>query len=257
MSTYNVSNSGSGSYIINGLNNPTLNLIRGQTYTFNINASGHPFWIQTTTIPYNSGNVYNTGITGNGTQVGTLIFNVQLSAPNTLYYVCQFHTSMNGIINISDPPCYSKGTLILTNEGYKPIENIKKGDKVLVKGKIYKNVLVKNSDNKEEPVKWISKFNVKNLNSKSRPICIKKDAFGHGYPFVDLYVSPGHKLFVNDKTNEANSLINNKTIYQDNECEYVEYYHLECEKHCAIYANGILAETYKEHRNNRNIFDMD
>lgn len=54
---------------------------------------------------------------------------------------------------------------------------------------------------------------------------------------------------------EANNMINNITIYQDDECEYVEYYHLECEKHCVIYANGVLAETYKEHRNNRNIFE--
>lgn len=150
MSIYNVTNSGAGAFNINGLNNPTLSLIRGQTYTFNINASGHPFWIQTTTPPYNSSNVYNSGITGNGTQVGTLIFNVPLNAPNTLYYVCQFHSSMSGIINLSDPPCYSKGTLILTNQGYVPIENIKKGDKVIVKGKIYKNILKKMNESREE-----------------------------------------------------------------------------------------------------------
>lgn len=152
MSTYNVSNNGSSAYIINTLSNPSLNLMRGVTYTFNINASGHPFWIQTTAAPYNSSNVYNSGITGNGTQVGTLIFNVPLDAPNTLYYVCQFHGSMSGTINISNAPCYCKGTLILTNEGYIPIENIKKGDKVIIKGKIYKNILRKNIDMKEEPV---------------------------------------------------------------------------------------------------------
>jgi hypothetical protein len=115
--------------------------------------------------------------------------------------------------------------------------------------------LIKNNDTKEESVIWISKFKVKNLNSKSRPICIKKDAFEEECPFEDLYVSPGHKLLLDDEMVEANNMINNNTIYQDNSCEYVEYYHLECEKHCAIYANGVLAETYKEHRNNRSIFE--
>ena len=48
---YNVS-AGSGVYVINGANNPTLNLIRGLRYTFSVNTSGHPFWIQTTSSIY-------------------------------------------------------------------------------------------------------------------------------------------------------------------------------------------------------------
>jgi hypothetical protein len=86
-------------------------------YTFSVNASGHPFWIQTTTIPYNAANVYNSGITNNGVQVGNLVFNIPLNAPNTLYYVCQFHNLMNGIINITDGNiiCFKEGTKILTD----------------------------------------------------------------------------------------------------------------------------------------------
>jgi hypothetical protein len=76
--------------------------LRGFTYQFDVNASGHPFWIQSVAAPYSSGNVYNTGVTNNGTQVGTITFAVPYNAPNTLYYVCQFHSSMAGTINISD-----------------------------------------------------------------------------------------------------------------------------------------------------------
>jgi len=47
---FNVTNNGSGNYVINGVSNPTLELVRGQTYTFNVSASGHPFWIKTTQI---------------------------------------------------------------------------------------------------------------------------------------------------------------------------------------------------------------
>jgi hypothetical protein len=100
--TYDVTNSGAGNYNINGVSNATVNLIRGFTYSFNVNASGHPFWIQTVTPPYQSGNVYNTGITNNGTQSGVLIFSIPLNAPSILYYVCQYHSNMNGIFNISD-----------------------------------------------------------------------------------------------------------------------------------------------------------
>ena len=97
-----VTSSGSSAYIINGVSNDTLTLVRGQTYIFDINASGHPFFIQTSSGAYNSQNVYNDGITGNGTQVGTLTWAVDQSAPSTLYYVCQFHPSMAGVINIID-----------------------------------------------------------------------------------------------------------------------------------------------------------
>jgi hypothetical protein len=76
--------------------------LRGFTYEFDVNASGHPFWIQTVPTPYSSGNVYNNGVTNNGAAVGKIIFAVPYDAPNTLYYVCQFHGSMAGTINITD-----------------------------------------------------------------------------------------------------------------------------------------------------------
>ena len=99
---YSVINSGSGAYTIDGSNNPTLNLLRGFAYTFTVSASGHPFWIQTSAGAYSSGNVYNTGVTNNGTQSGTITFSVAYNAPSTLYYVCQYHSGMAGTINISD-----------------------------------------------------------------------------------------------------------------------------------------------------------
>lgn len=119
-STFSVINSGTGAYLINTVINSTINLVRGGQYTFQINASGHPFWIQTSTTPYNSANIYSTGITNNGIQVGNLTFIVPMDAPNTLYYVCQNHSSMNGVINIttsnpSPSPTTGTGHLQLTS----------------------------------------------------------------------------------------------------------------------------------------------
>jgi hypothetical protein len=97
--TYTVTNSGASAYTINSSSNPTLTLQRGGTYTFNINASGHPFWIKTSQVT-GTGSAYNTGVTNNGTDSGTITFTVPEDAPSTLYYICQFHGSMTGTINV-------------------------------------------------------------------------------------------------------------------------------------------------------------
>lgn len=97
--TYTVTNSGASAYIINSSSNPTLTLKRGGTYTFNVSASGHPFWIKTAQVT-GTGSAYNTGVTNNGTQSGTITFTVPEDAPSTLYYICQFHGSMVGTINV-------------------------------------------------------------------------------------------------------------------------------------------------------------
>ena len=100
--TFNVTANGTTDYRINNVNDPTLALTRGQTYTFNINASGHPFWIKTVAST-GTGNAFTNGVTGNGTDSGTLTFEVPMNAPATLHYNCEFHSPMTGTINISNP----------------------------------------------------------------------------------------------------------------------------------------------------------
>ena len=81
-------------------NAPTLYLMRGEKYRFAVNASGHPFRIQTTTGAYDASNQYTDGLTNLGTQSGNVEFNVQFDAPDTLYYVCQSHSGMGAAIHI-------------------------------------------------------------------------------------------------------------------------------------------------------------
>ena len=82
-------------------NDPTLYLIRGQTYKFVNNTGGHPFRIQSTGAQAGGGTQYNSGVTnqdaGNGT---TLTFIVPMDAPDTLYYQCTAHPAMFGTITI-------------------------------------------------------------------------------------------------------------------------------------------------------------
>jgi hypothetical protein len=99
---FNVSNSGSSSYVINGQPDPELTLTRGQTYSFAVTAAGHPFWIKTAAVT-GTGSAFNDGVSGNGTQLGTLTFTVPTDAPDTLFYICQIHSAMRGTINIVNP----------------------------------------------------------------------------------------------------------------------------------------------------------
>jgi len=101
--SFTVVNNGASAYTFSGDvtgDNPTLTLERGVTYSFYLNASGHPFYIMTGSGAYTVDGQYNIGVTGQGTQVGTLTFTVPNNAPDTLAYVCQFHGSMAGTINV-------------------------------------------------------------------------------------------------------------------------------------------------------------
>lgn len=79
-------------------NNPTIYLMRGQTYKFTNNMNAHPFRIQSTTGT--SGTPYSNGITNNSVSNGTLTWEVRMDAPATLYYQCTAHAAMNGTINV-------------------------------------------------------------------------------------------------------------------------------------------------------------
>jgi len=181
--------------IVDLVGNQPLNLYTDETYSFNINVSPNRFYIQTTAGAYDSTKVYNNGVggIGNGHSLGVLTFTPNFSTPSPLYYVCDGEAGMGNQINIVGPrpiiqaseppdeimglggdiPCYSKGTLILTNQGYIKIEDIKKNDLIVREGTITSsgvlepNIMI-------VPVTWISNFKVKILNSKSRPICIRK-----------------------------------------------------------------------------------
>jgi hypothetical protein len=98
-----VTNVGTTAYSINSVNNPILTFVRGETYTFTINANGHPFYIKTVQGA-GTGNAFTNGVTGNGTQVGTVTFTVPLDAPDTLFYDCANHTPMTNRIDVVPEP---------------------------------------------------------------------------------------------------------------------------------------------------------
>ena len=106
-SSWVVGNNGASNYTFTGpgglsnSSNSTLYLARGQTYIFDMNASGHGFGIQTVSGSWSSGNEYTTGITNPRADTTPITFAVPYSAPSTLYYACTAgHSGMVGTINI-------------------------------------------------------------------------------------------------------------------------------------------------------------
>jgi hypothetical protein len=96
--TLTVTNSGMTAYVIDGMSNPSLTFCRGMTYTFAVNAPGHPFYIKTVQGT-GTDNAYSSGVTGNGATSGDLVFAVPADAPATLFYDCSLHTAMTGTIH--------------------------------------------------------------------------------------------------------------------------------------------------------------
>ena len=107
---FTITANGSSDYVFNGdgfigasgvanpQNDPVLYLKKGHTYEFVMNQGGsHPFQIRVSS----GGSAYNFGVTNNGASSGSLIFNVPMNAPSTLYYQCFNHSGMGNVINIS------------------------------------------------------------------------------------------------------------------------------------------------------------
>tara|TARA_B100000029_G_scaffold516765_1_gene633865 strand:- start:14530 stop:22938 length:8409 start_codon:yes stop_codon:yes gene_type:complete len=116
--------------------NRTINLYRGGTYRFRVNAPGHPMYITTDDgshfTPGAYFGEYLLGVSGTRAEEGAgdqnytgsspfgldgsgvekyevLEFTVPSVAPDTLYYQCAWHASMIGTLNIIDIPVVNAG----------------------------------------------------------------------------------------------------------------------------------------------------
>ena len=101
-SEWNITSNSSSDYRFTGPgfdgteNDPTIYLTRGEQYKFTNKMNAHPFQIRTAI----GGSAYDDGILNNGVSNGTLTWNVQMDAPDILYYQCTSHAGMVGTIYI-------------------------------------------------------------------------------------------------------------------------------------------------------------
>lgn len=103
---YDVTVNGTTAYVFNGnglinAENPDLTFVRGNTYIFNMDTTGQPFYIKTIQS-IGTTDVYSDGVTGNGNVTGTVEIVVPQTAPDFLYYNSEFEAAMTAVITVSD-----------------------------------------------------------------------------------------------------------------------------------------------------------
>lgn len=144
------------------------------------------------------------------------------------------------------PPCFTPGTMILTAQGEKPVEELQVGD------------LLVTADNGLIPILYCHerKLSARHMSEcpNHRPICINKNALGDGYPASDLTVSPQHRIMLRSKIAfrmfeqsevlvPAVRLKELPGVSQNAEHSETRYIHILLAQHHIIFANGMPAET--------------
>jgi Hint domain len=149
--------------------------------------------------------------------------------------------SSSGLVTIDlEPPCFLRGTHILTPAGEVPVETLRAGD------------LVTTVSGAHRPLRWIG-FGRTLVTPRNRdratPVVVRRHALGEFLPRHDLYITRGHSLYLEGVLIPVEELINHRTIAWVEEARVVEYYHLELDSHDVVLAEGVAAESYREDGN--------
>lgn len=143
-------------------------------------------------------------------------------------------------------PCFLAGTLILTSRGYRPVEQLGIGDRVIT------------ADDGPQPVLWAGQRLLtpqEHLDPDKRPVRIPAGALGPGVPAQDLHVSPNHRIALSHPACElyfhasevfaaAKVLAGVRNIAAGIVATPVRYHHLLLQKHQVIWANGTATESF-------------
>ncbi len=150
-----------------------------------------------------------------------------------------FHVSKDAagttLLTLNTVACYCRGTLILTDDGERAVEELAIGDLVMtLDGPM--------------PVKWISRRSYSGRFARGNravlPIRVVAGAIADGVPSRDLWVSPKHALLLDGVLVPAEVLVNGLTITQAREVDQVEYFHIELARHAILIADGAPAESF-------------
>lgn len=146
-----------------------------------------------------------------------------------------------------DVICFTPGTLIRTQSGSRPIEDLLPGDRVLTR------------DDGPQELLWMGHRKMSGARLYAmpalRPIRIRAGALGIERPEPDLLVSPQHRLLLRGPAAQAlfsasevlvaaADLVNNRSIVVDRALREVSYIHLMFERHQVIWANGLETESF-------------
>lgn len=133
------------------------------------------------------------------------------------------------------PNCFLRGTKISTPMGELPVEELDIGDEVCTLDGV-------------KEIKWIGYNKFRNVEDRAlnvRPIRVARFAIDDHTPYRDLYLSPGHSLFLDDVLIPVMCLVNDTSIAPYLGLETIEYYQVEFDTHEVIFAEGASVESYR------------
>jgi hypothetical protein len=163
---------------------------------------------------------------------GTATFNSNFSAE---YFILTPDTHGGTDVTVADAACFRRGTRIRTSRGEVPIEQLGVGDEVIT------------MSGARKAVRWLGSRRIDCRRHPHPthvwPIRIKAGALAPQTPERDLWVSPGHSLYLEGVLIQAENLVNGATIEQVPEAR-VEYWHVELDEHDVLLADGAPAESY-------------
>ncbi|MDG1430575.1 MAG: Hint domain-containing protein, partial [Paracoccaceae bacterium] len=153
---------------------------------------------------------------------------------------------------VQSPPCFTPDTLILTEFGELPVQDLRPG------------MLVKTKDRGLQPLIWVGKSV---LPARSDTYPIKIDA---GFLENDraLIVSPQHRILlrgvfaellfgVDEVLVKAKDLVNDQTVTRCFGNDQIVYFHLLLEEHELLLSNGQWSESFLPGPNTIHSFDPD
>lgn len=190
----------------------TITLATGQTVTLNANGT--------------------LTVTGDG-DVETVSFSYTIASGGGSGIVDTAFVTIDAI------PCFVRGSRILTDRGYRRVENLREGD------------MVRTMDEGYQPVRWSGRRRVA-AQGAFAPIRIRAGTFGAKR---DLWVSPQHRMLIADLWAElmfgerevlvaAKDLVNGGSVQRLESDSEVEYHHLLFDSHQVIYAEGLATESF-------------
>lgn len=144
--------------------------------------------------------------------------------------------------------CFLPGTLIATSRGEVRVEDLKPGDLVL------------SADGDAMPVRFLFRQTVATRfgpAERLQPVRLAAGSLGDGIPHADLMVTADHAILLEGTLCAAGALVNGTTITRVPLAEMGKSYttwHIECDAHAVVLANGVAAETYVDHTP-RHLFD--
>ncbi|ARQ11275.1 hypothetical protein NXC12_CH03290 [Rhizobium etli] len=148
----------------------------------------------------------------------------------------------------SGPNCFLRGTAILTDGGEKPVEDLSIGDRVAL------------PDGSTRAVKWVGRQSFKKSGVRWQkdvvPIRVCRHALDGHTPHSDLYLSPGHALYLNGILIQVKELVNGTTIASVDPAAdgSIDYYAVMLDTHEAILAEGAAAESFHLKNSNHENF---